>query len=99
MLRRIDRDDDGADGSDDCTENDTTSARLDELLAEQSGGLEVQGATSGDVGEMLEVVESDTLDGVDKIAHSQLLDESPEVIGGTIVFRFRGFDVGHGWRC
>jgi hypothetical protein len=46
---------------------------------------------------MLEVIESDLLDGVDEVADSELLDESPEALRDTILFRFSEFGVGHGW--
>jgi hypothetical protein len=85
-------------------ENDTTSARLDKLPVEQSEGLEAQGTTSGDIGEMLKAAGNDLFDGVDEVsdaeliddvADSELLDESPEVLRDHVLFRELG--VGHDW--
>jgi hypothetical protein len=73
----------------------TTNACLGEFLEAQSDGFEIQNTTSGDIGELLEVVEDNLLDGVDEIADSKLLDESPEVLGGNDLSRELG--VGHDW--
>lgn len=97
-AHRVDEDDDSNDKSDHDKGDDdgAASASLDELGDKQGDGLEAQLATSGDIGEMLEVIDHDLLDGVDEIAESELLDESPDALGGVI--RLRRLAARHCWR-
>lgn len=84
-----------ADHNSDSGEKGTTSARLDGFLAEDSEGLEAQGTTSGNIGEMLKVVGSDLFDGIDEVAESELLDESLDLLRGHVLYR--ELDVSHNW--
>lgn len=104
-AHRVDEDDDSNDKSDHDKGDDdgAASASLDELGDKQDDGLEAQLATSGDIGEMLEVIDHGLLDGdhglldgVDEIAESELLDESPDALGGVI--RLRRLAARHCWR-
>ena len=64
-AHRVDEDDDSNDKSDHDKGDDdgAASASLDELGDKQGDGLEAQLATSGDIGEMLEVIDHGLLDG------------------------------------
>jgi hypothetical protein len=70
-------------------------AHLEVILVERSEVCECERTVSGEIEDTLEVVENDLLDGVDEVADSELLDQSPEVLRGAILFRLRELGVSH----
>jgi hypothetical protein len=92
----VDRED-GADHRSECAENGQVLAHLEEILVERSEVCECERTIPGEIDDTLEVVENGLLDGFDEVADSTLLNQSPEGLGGTILFRLRELGVGHDW--